>query len=62
MLWVFEERSKISVIGFKEWMNTEYDPLIIQSCFDQRLPLQKALDLLAAGDQPEISENQNISE
>lgn len=62
MLWVFEERSKISVIGFKEWMNTEYDPLIIQSCFDQRLSLQKALDLLAAGDQPEISENQKISE
>ena len=57
MLWVFQERCNISVIGFKKWMNTEYDPAIIQSCFNQRLPLQKTLDLLAKRDQPEISKD-----
>jgi hypothetical protein len=57
MPWVFQERCNISVIGFKKWMNTEYDPAIIQSCFNQRLPLQKTLDLLAKRDQPEISKD-----
>ena len=62
ILWVFEERCKISEVDFKEWMNKEYNPEIIQSCFNQRRPLQKALDLLAKRNQPEISQDKNKSD
>ncbi len=57
MLWVFEERCSINAIGFKDWINTEYDPAIIQSCFNQRLPLQKTLTFLAKLNQPSISDS-----
>tara|TARA_E500000331_G_scaffold186034_1_gene179039 strand:- start:369 stop:638 length:270 start_codon:yes stop_codon:yes gene_type:complete len=57
MLWVFEERCSINAIGFKDWINTEYDPAIIQSCFNQRLPLQKTLTFLAKLNQPGISDS-----
>ena len=62
LLWVFEERCNLSVIGFKEWINAEYDSEIMQSCFNQRLPLQKVLDLLAERNQPEIGKVHNKSE
>jgi protein tyrosine/serine phosphatase len=62
MLWVFEERCAISSIGFKDWINSEYDQQIMGSCFKLRLPVQKVLDLLAEQDKPKISGDLNKSE
>ena len=55
VLWVFEERCKVSEIDFREWINSEYDPELIQSCFNKRRHLQETLDLLAKRGQSEIS-------
>ena len=62
VLWVFEERCKVSEIDFREWINSEYDPELIQSCFNKRRNLQETLDLLAKRGQSEISSNKSKSE
>ena len=43
-LWTFEERLNHGNIAFLDWVNSEYDPEILQEAFEKRRPLAETLE------------------